>query len=351
MNLPVIPTERRSRIAQPLLYVVVAVAGIALLVANRADVPVALRALRHARPAFVLVALLLVIVALANQTALHSTAQRATGLESSAVGLIRPVAAAGFFNLVAKSGAMAGLAPLLQASARRQKSRGATVAAYLLVNVLGHLAFAAVLAGSLVVMATDGRFSRVDAVAATLFAITTLAQVALVVAAVRSQSTLRRLYRFASQVSRWATPWKRAHRVPAATSDAAPDTTAADELFDAVQLLRQQPRLAVPSIAHAFGVEIIGVGQLWCILVALGQPPRLVVPVVAYAISVLFTIIGFLPGGLGFVEAGLGAVLVSFGVTGPTAAAAVVLYRVMELWLPFLIGAAAAHSLRMAGPA
>ena len=350
MNHPGVPTERRGRIPHSLAYLAVAVAAIGLLAANRADVPVALGALRHARPGFVLIALLLVVVALANQSALHCAAQRAAGMESSPVDLIRPVAAAGFFNLVAKSGAMAGLAPLLQASARRQKSRGATVAAYLLVNVLGHLAFAAVLVCSLIVMATDGRFSRVDAIAAVLFAITTMAQVAAVVAAVRSKSALRRLYRIASQVSRWATPWRRAHTVPTVANDEAPNTIAADELYDAVQLLRKQPRLALPSIAHAGAVEIIGVGQLWCILVALGQPPRIVVPIVAYAISVLFTIIGFLPGGLGFVEAGLGAVLVSFGVTGATAAATVVLYRVMELWLPFLFGAAAAHSLRIAGP-
>ena len=343
MDLPVVPTERRSRVTHAIPYVFVAAAGIVLVVVNHADVPLAVRAVRHARPAFVAVALLLVVAALGNQVALHSAAQRAAGLKFPPATLIRPVAAAGFFNLVAKSGAMAGLAPMLQMSARHKKSRGATVAAYLLVNVLGHLAFAVVLAASLIVMATDGRFSRVDAVAAVFFSLITMIQVTAVGAAVRSRSTLRRMYGFTSRLTRRAAFWKPTRRVT--SDDPAANTTAADELFEAVQLLRRNPQLAWPTVLHAVGVEIIGVSQLWCILVALGQPPRIVVPVVAYAISVLFAIIGFLPGGLGFVEVGLGAVLVSFGVTGATAAAAVVLYRVMELWLPLLIGAVAVHSL------
>ncbi len=119
----------------------------------------------------------------------------------------------------------------------------------------------------------------------------------------------------------------------------------ADELFDAAQRLRSGPRSAIRVLFFAFGVEAIGIAQLWCVLRAVGQHPRLVVPVVAYAVSVLFAIVGFLPGGLGFVEAGLGAVLVSFGLTGATAAAAVVLYRVLELWIPLIVGAIAAHGL------
>jgi uncharacterized membrane protein YbhN (UPF0104 family) len=48
--------------------------------------------------------------------------------------------------------------------------------------------------------------------------------------------------------------------------------------------------------------------------------------------------VGFLPGGLGFVELTTVAVLVSYGIPAPRAAAAIVLYRGLELWLPALAG-------------
>ena len=51
--------------------------------------------------------------------------------------------------------------------------------------------------------------------------------------------------------------------------------------------------------------------------------------------------------GLGFVEVSLGAVFVGFGIPGATAAAAVLVFRVFELWLPVVIGGALSHRLRV----
>ena len=319
-------------------YLVVSVAAAAFLWANRSDVPVATRILRHAHPGFIALGLVLVLVALINQTALHRAAQRATGLEPTFGELLRPIAAGGFLNLVIKSGAMAGMAPLLALATRRNRSRGRTIAGYLLVNVLGHLAFAAALCGSLIVLIVDGRFTRVDAIATGVFALTTAMQLLLVAAAVRSRTAIRRLYAIPHQLVRALR--RREDRVEAQSS-----FEAADELFDSVQLFRKRPRAVMPAVGYALAVEMIGMTQLWCVLRALKIHPPLSVPVVAYSVSVLFTIVGFLPGGLGFVEAGLGAVLVSFGLTVPTAAATIVLYRLLELWIPMLIGAAAAHSV------
>jgi uncharacterized protein (TIRG00374 family) len=316
----------------------VAVAGIAFVMANRSEVPATMRAIRQSQPAYLCIGLLLSAVALANQIALHSSAQRAAGVEVSALELARPVAATGFLNLVVKSGAMAGLAPLLAAARRRKSGRGNTIAGYLLVNLFGHVAFTAALTASLLVLIIDGRFTRVDGIATFVFVVLTSVQVFALVAAMRSRNALRRVYTLPRRI---ADAVRRRKQVE--VSDGA--FRSADELFDAVQHLRSKPRAALRVLLFAFGVEAIGMTQLWCVLRAVGQQPRVVVPVVAYAVSVLFAIVGFLPGGLGFVEAGLGAVLVSFGLTGATAAAAVVLYRVLELWIPVIVGALAAHGL------
>ncbi len=315
-----------------------AIAALAFVIANRSDLPITIRAIRQSSPIFVAVGLFLSAVALANQIALHSAAQRAAGVDVSARELARPVAAAGFLNLVIKSGAMAGLAPLLAAAHKRRRDRAKTIAGYLLVNLIGHVAFTVALTGSLVVLIADGRFTKIDAIATFVFVLLTSLQIFALVAALRSRSLLRKIYSFPQRV---ANVFSRRDRglLDRRSFDSA------DELFDAAQRLRSGTRATIRVLFFAFGVEVIGMAQLWCVLRAVGQHPRLVVPIVAYAVSVLFAIVGFLPGGLGFVEAGLGAVLVSFGLTGTTAAAAVVLYRALELWIPLIVGALAAHGL------
>jgi uncharacterized protein (TIRG00374 family) len=113
-------------------------------------------------------------------------------------------------------------------------------------------------------------------------------------------------------------------------------------------LVRRQPRRAFPVAVHAIALEAIGVVELWAAAAAVGASTSLLVAFIGYAVSVLFTIVGFLPGGIGFVEISLGAVLTSYGASIATATAAVVVYRAAELWLPLIIGFALARVRRPA---
>ena len=53
------------------------------------------------------------------------------------------------------------------------------------------------------------------------------------------------------------------------------------------------------------------------------------------------------PGGIGGVELGLVGALVLYGLPALTATAAVLLYRVIELWIPAVLGIAAFVQLRL----
>ena len=331
---PAQETPPIGRFLRRLVAAVLAIGAVTVLWANRADVPVAASSIRHARPSYLLLALALVVLGFVNHAALHASAQRAAGLDTRASELFTPAAAATFFNVVAKSGGMAGLTPLLRASSERRRSRGATTAAFVLVTVIGHLAFAATLVAGLVILWFDRRFTPVDAVASVAFATTAGMQMLAIVAATRSREGLRRLVSLPQRMRNW---------VRRAGTKRPLDPTHADELFEAVQLVRRNPRLVLAPVGYALVVEIIGIAQLWCVLQALDAGPSVGMAIAAYAISVLFLIIGFLPGGLGVVEASLGALLISFSLPRATAAAAVVLYRICELWIPLLAGAAAAH--------
>ena len=304
----------------------------------RADLPAAVTAAAHAKPLYLCAGLALAACALLNQAALHAAAQRAAGQPVRAREVLVPVAAGGLLNAVVKSGAMAGMAPMVGNARRRNRSTSAAVAGYLLVNVLGHLAFAVALSVALVLLAADGHFTRLDAVAATVFVVFSVLQLVVIGAAVRSRVTVRRLLDAPSRLRARLRPGRRA------ASDSRTDSSRhADEIHDAVRLLVAHPRAALPAFGHAVLVEVIGMGELWCVLRSLGVDPGVALPVIAYGVSVLFTIVGFMPGGFGIVEAGLGAILLSFGVAPGAVEAAVILYRVLELWIPLTAGVVAAR--------
>lgn len=129
------------------------------------------------------------------------------------------------------------------------------------------------------------------------------------------------------------------------------NVTGADELYDAVGLLRRRPVAVLPAVGCAVVIDLLGVVMLWAALAAVGGGNRPVVALVAYAISTLFGIVGVLPGGLMFVEVGAVAVLVSFDTAVGVAAAAVVVFRVLQFWLPLAVGLAVSWWLRRRGTA
>jgi uncharacterized membrane protein YbhN (UPF0104 family) len=83
----------------------------------------------------------------------------------------------------------------------------------------------------------------------------------------------------------------------------------------------------------------------WASFRAVGASPDIAVIWMAYLIGQLGNWIP-VPGGIGGVELGLVGALVLFGLPAVTATAAVLLYRVIELWIPAVLGIAAFAQLR-----
>jgi uncharacterized protein (TIRG00374 family) len=83
----------------------------------------------------------------------------------------------------------------------------------------------------------------------------------------------------------------------------------------------------------------------WASFRAVGASPDLAVIWIAYLIGQLGNWIP-VPGGIGGVELGLVGALVLYGLPAVTATAGVLLYRVIELWIPSVMGIAAFAQLR-----
>jgi uncharacterized protein (TIRG00374 family) len=325
-------TTGRTRATQALVTVLVVAAAAIFVIANRHDVPDAARALRDVHLGWLALGLVtsvvyVVLFSLARHAALASFGVRLPLRRALLTGMV-----AHALNIVAKTGGMAAAAVYRDEARRTGQSPSRVLGGVMLSVVLGDLAFASVLLISLIVLVADGHFTTGDAMASAVFVVYLAVVVGAVVAAARSRTAIRRLF-----------------AVPARIRRREPDPEHADELFDAVQQVRARPVATLPAIGWMLSIEAIGVLLVWECLRAYGQHTGISVPLVGYAISVLFSIIGILPAGIGFAEASLGAVLVSFSVPVAIAAVVVLTYRVLEVWLPLLLGLAVMRHWRRHG--
>ena len=331
--------RRASTVRRWTLIGASAAASALVVLANRSDLPAAWVALRRANLAWLLLLIALAACSLLDLALRHVVAQRAVGLRPEWRPMLPTAWATQFVNAISKSGGFAGIAVLLAEGRRSGKSRAAVIAAALLVAVLDQLAFAMVLPFAVLLLVVGGRFSTDDGIAIAVFGVYFVVTLTAVLAATRSRSSVRALYalpgKFATAVQR--TLLRRPGR-PRSDS-----TERADELFEATALLRGEIRSAVPAALAAVTVDVLAILELWAALLAVGAHVGPTEPLVAYGVSTLFALVGIVPGGIGVVELSVGAVLHSFGTPLATAAAAVVLFRIAEFWIPLAIGAISSH--------
>ena len=106
---------------------------------------------------------------------------------------------------------------------------------------------------------------------------------------------------------------------------------------DSVRLLRSRDAALIAGIV---GYLLFDILVLWTAFKALGLGPPIAVIGIAFLIGQLGSLVP-LPGGVGGVEGGLIGALLIYGVDAAPATAAVLLYRVIQLWIPAGFGAIA----------
>jgi putative heme transporter len=339
--------------ARRLLVSALILSGFALFVwANRSELPVAERSLRHARLAWIGVGVVGSFALIVNLGGLHRSTQSIAGITFSwktSIGLAYGVY---FLNQIAKSGGMAGAGVFVAHAKRQGKSTGAATAGYLVATVLNQLGFSIALPVGLAIAAHNNRLTRIDWLATSAFACLTVGFLWCVLAATRSQEATRRVFAIPSQLAQrlWSISRHVQTNSAPIESDQQSENRRADDFYATIALLRKNPDHLVVPFCHALLAEGIGVAILWSTLASLGVPGGLEVAVVGYTISMLFSIVGFLPGGLGVVEISLAGSLISMGLPLGKAGAAVAVFRIFELWLPLCIGATCVSHFRKQSP-
>lgn len=95
------------------------------------------------------------------------------------------------------------------------------------------------------------------------------------------------------------------------------------------------------ALGTALGRSIFDYAALLACLAAVGAHPRPSLVLLAYVAGTVLALIPITPGGLGFVETGLVAMLKLAGVPGPEAVLAALTYRLISFWLPLPVGGVA----------
>jgi uncharacterized membrane protein YbhN (UPF0104 family) len=113
---------------------------------------------------------------------------------------------------------------------------------------------------------------------------------------------------------------------------------------DSVGLLRRRP---VGVLVGSVGYMAFDIAALGFCFVALGHSPRFGVLVFAYLIGQLGGLLP-IPGGIGGTEGGLIGTFALYHVPVAKSAAAVLIYRALQLWIPAALGAVAFMQLRRA---
>lgn len=100
------------------------------------------------------------------------------------------------------------------------------------------------------------------------------------------------------------------------------------------------------ALSCAAGNWLLDFAALLAALAAVGAQPRPSLVLLGYVVAMILTWVPITPGGLGFVEVGLGAALGLAGVGAAEATTAVLAYRLVSFWLPIPAGAIAGTVFR-----
>jgi uncharacterized protein (TIRG00374 family) len=117
-----------------------------------------------------------------------------------------------------------------------------------------------------------------------------------------------------------------------------------------VRVLGADRSLLARAALWATANWLLDAASLWVFVAAFGHRVELDGLIVAFGLANVLAAIPITPGGLGVVEAVLTSALVGFGTPRGAAVLGVVIYRLVNFWLPIPIGGVAYLSLKV-GPA
>jgi uncharacterized membrane protein YbhN (UPF0104 family) len=240
-------------------------------------------------------------------------------------------------NKVVKSAGAAGLVPYLAHADHNGHTRARTTAAYVSAKVAETISLCLLVAVAVIAGAATGGLhggALYGAIGSTVYAFVVGA--GLVMLASRRSLVVK--------IADRSRKLRAKLRARSGRPERDVDGCAGHELACAMARLRADWRATSALLGTAVFGKLLGCAALALVLTGLGIHLDPATMLLIYTLTIMAALVGPLPGGIGVADASLGALLIANGVPGPAAAGAVIAFRLLDLWIPLLVGVfAGAH--------
>lgn len=313
---------------------IAAIAAVVFVIVSITELENILSAMRKGNWLFLLLAFLLQIICLINNTYTYRSLYHLVGLEESLRNLFMMSTASTFVNMVAPSGGLVGVTVFIDTARRRNLSTARVMVVGILYGIYEYISLLCVVVLGFVALIRRHNLAAGEIVAAVWLLLLT---VLLVMILYIGYHSAKRLGELMSRVANWINRllYRFFHRNVINPEDA---HNLAIEIGEGVAALRETKHILHWPLFFAMCNKVLLIGLLTSILLSLRVPFSLGTVVAGYGLAQLFFYVTPTPAGIGFVEGIFPVILNALLIPFPTAVLVTLIYRGITVWLSFGLG-------------
>jgi uncharacterized protein (TIRG00374 family) len=317
-----------------LLYALILLFAIYFIFTHLAELQLMLQVLGQGDWRWMLAAVGVQLVWLANIAAAFQSTYRLVGVRERLSHLIPLTTVANFLNVVAPSYGIGALAVLIADGRRRGKPAAKVSTAVILFIVYDYLGFMVVLALGLIIMAKHNVLDTV-LITASAFAVSiAVVLITLTLLGIQSAERLgQAVLSLTNLINRVLRPFLRRELISLSRSQ-----SFADDFSEGLQQIRSSPSGLILPALLALTQKSLMIVILYLVSVAFHYPFNFDTLIASFSISYLFTIASVTPSGVGFVEGAMTLYLKALQVPLATSVVISVAYRSITFWLILIYG-------------
>lgn len=313
------------------IAVVLAVVFVAVSIAELQNM---LNALSRGNWLFLILALLLAIGCLVNNSFTYKALYRLLGMSESIKTLFLLSTGATFVNLIAPSGGIGGIAVFIDNAKQHNQSPARVMVAGILYGIYEYVTLLCVLALGFITLIRRNNLTTGEIIAVVWLFLLTVGFALILIIGYRSSERLGRImFKLAGWLNRI---FQRFFHRDAVNAESA--HVLAAEIAEGVNAIKENKGKLIRPFFFAFGNKAILIAVLISIFEALGVPWSPGTVVAGYSIGQLFFYVTPTPAGIGFVESIFPFTLNMLNVQLSFAVLITLIYRGFTVWLTFAIG-------------
>ncbi len=323
------------------IFILVIFLGAAFVYLSFGEIETILTTLQKGNVWFVLLAIFIQCVWFLVSGLTYLSLYRVLGMDGAIYEFSLMSAAANFINVVAPSAGMGGMAVFISNATRNNQSPGKATVISVLYILLDYVAFLAVLALGLFVLARRNNLSPTEIIASfVMLAIAATLGFFLYLGSKSAQALGSALAGIARFINRIARPF--IHRAYLSETRA---YEFAEEMATDLKSLPERWRSLVKPLMYALLNKALMMSILAACFLSFDVPFTAGTIIGGFSISYLFLVVSPTPSGIGIVEGIMPLALSSLRVPWSQAVIVTLAYRGITFWLPLGVGAIALRAL------